>query len=61
VSSGARVAPDATAFFGGTTKVVVRALPVEGGRLSSSEVGANVVHLFSTALGQEQGNTFVIC
>jgi hypothetical protein len=32
----------------------------EGGRLSSPEVGANVGHLFSNVVGQEQGNTIVI-
>ena len=31
----------------------------EGGRLSSPEVGANVGHLFSNVVGQEQGNTIV--
>jgi hypothetical protein len=31
----------------------------EGGRLSSPEVGANVGHLFSTVVNQEQGNTIV--
>jgi hypothetical protein len=31
----------------------------EGGRLSSPEVGANVGHLFSNAMNQEQGNTIV--
>jgi hypothetical protein len=31
----------------------------EGGRWSSTEVGANVVHLFSNAVNQEQGNTIV--
>ena len=31
----------------------------EGGRLSSPEVGANVVHLLSDAVDQEQGNTIV--
>ena len=41
MSSGARAAPGAIAFFGGMTKVVARAI-VEGGRLSSPEVGANV-------------------
>jgi hypothetical protein len=61
VSSGARAAPSATAFFGGIEKVVVRALPVEGGRLSSPKVGANVGHLFEIAVNQEQGNKFVIC
>ena len=58
MSSGARAAPGAIAFFGGTTKVVARAV-VEGGRLSSPEVGANVVHLFSNAMNQEQDNTIV--
>jgi hypothetical protein len=33
----------------------------EGGRLSSPEVGANVGHLFSNAVNQEQGNTIVDC
>jgi hypothetical protein len=31
----------------------------DGGRLSSPEVGANVVHLFSNVVYQEQGNTIV--
>jgi hypothetical protein len=31
----------------------------EGGCLSSPEVGANVGHLFSNAVSQEQGNTIV--
>jgi hypothetical protein len=61
VSSGARAAPGTTAFFDGIAKVVVRVLVVEGGRSSSLEVGANVGHLFSITLNQEQGNTFVIC
>jgi hypothetical protein len=61
VSSGARAAPGAVAFFGGMAKVVVRALPVEGGHLSSPTVGANVGYLFSIAMNQEQDNTFVIC
>jgi hypothetical protein len=46
MSSGARVAPGAIAFFGDMMKVVARAPGVEGGRLSSLEVGANVGHLF---------------
>ena len=46
MSNGARVGPGAIAFFGGMAKVVVRVLGVEGGRLSSPEVGANVGHLF---------------
>ena len=40
-------------------KVVVQVLGVEGGRLSSPEVGANVGHFFSNAVNQEQGNTIV--
>jgi hypothetical protein len=59
MSSGARAAPGTIAFFGSTTKVVVRVLGVEGGCLSSPEVGANVGHLFSNAVNQEQGNTIV--
>jgi hypothetical protein len=31
----------------------------EGGRLNSLEVGANVGHLFSNVVDQEQGNTIV--
>jgi hypothetical protein len=31
----------------------------EGGRSGSPEVGANVVHLFSNAMNQEQVNTIV--
>jgi hypothetical protein len=37
---------------------VARAV-AEGGRLSSLEVGANVGHLFSNVVNQEQGNTIV--
>jgi enoyl-[acyl-carrier-protein] reductase (NADH) len=58
MSSRARVASGAIAFFGGMMKVVARAA-VEGGRLSSLEVGANVVHLFSNVVNEEQGNTIV--
>jgi hypothetical protein len=58
MSSGARAAPGAIAFFGGMTKVVARAV-AESGRLSSPEVGANVGHLFSNAVNQEQRNTIV--
>ena len=61
MSSGARAAPSVTAFVGGMAKVVVQVLVVEGGRLSSPEVGTNVGHLFSIAMNQKQGNTFVIC
>jgi hypothetical protein len=53
MSSGARAALGTTAFFGGIAKVVARVLGVEGGRLSSPEVGANVGHLFSIAVNQE--------
>jgi hypothetical protein len=59
VSSGARAAPGAAIFFGSMAKVVVRVLIDEGGRLSSPEVGAIIGHLFSIAVNQEQGNTFV--
>jgi hypothetical protein len=31
----------------------------EGGHLGSPEVGANVGHLFSNAMDQEQGNTII--
>jgi hypothetical protein len=44
MSSCARVAIGAIAFFGGMAKVVVRVLGVEGGCLSSPVVGANVGH-----------------
>jgi hypothetical protein len=32
---------------------------VEGGRLSTPEVGTNVGHLFSNVVNQEQDNTIV--
>jgi hypothetical protein len=56
--SGARAAPGAIAFFGGMTKVVVRVLGVEGVRLSSSLVGANVGHLFSIAVNIDTFDLF---
>jgi hypothetical protein len=56
VSSGCRATPSPVVFFGGMTKVNMLA---EGDRLSSPEVGANVVHLFSNVVDQEQGNTTV--
>jgi hypothetical protein len=59
MSSGARAAPSAIAFFDDMTKVVARVPGVEGGRLSSPEVGTNVVHLFSNTMNQEQGNKIV--
>jgi hypothetical protein len=59
MSSGARAAPGAIAFFRGMAKVVVRVFGVEGGHLSSLKVGANVGHLFSNNVNQEQGNTIV--
>ena len=58
MSSGVRTALGTIAFFGGMTKVVARAV-VEGGRLSSPEVGANVGHSFSNSVNQEEGNTIV--
>jgi hypothetical protein len=59
VSSDARAAPGAAAFFGDMTTVVVRVLLVEGGRLSSLEVEANVGHFSSITMNQKQGNPFV--
>jgi hypothetical protein len=56
VSSGCRAAPGTVAFFGGMTKV--NALP-KVVKVSSPEVGANLGHLFSNAMNQEQGNTIV--
>jgi hypothetical protein len=56
VSSGYRAAPGPVVFFGGMTKVNMIA---EGDRLSSPEVGSNVVHLFSNVVDQEQGNTTI--
>jgi hypothetical protein len=47
MSSGTREATGSIAFFGDMMKVVARAI-VEGGRLSSPEVGTNVGLLFST-------------
>jgi hypothetical protein len=41
------------------TKVVARTPGVEGGHLSSPEVGANIGHLFSNVVKQEQGNTII--
>jgi hypothetical protein len=54
MSSGARAIPSAIAFFGGMAKVVVQVLGVEGGRLSSPEVGANAGHLFSNVVNQNK-------
>ena len=59
MSSDARAAPGAIAFFGDMSKVVVRVLGVEGGCLSSAEVGTNVGHLFSNVVNQEHGSTIV--
>jgi hypothetical protein len=47
VSSGCSAAPDAAAFFGDMTKVDALPKVVE---VSTPEVGANVVHLFSNAM-----------
>jgi hypothetical protein len=46
-------APCAEAF------IVPCRMLTEGCGVSSPEVGANVGHLFSNAMGQEQGNTIV--
>jgi hypothetical protein len=59
MSNSARAAPGTIAFFGGMSKVIAQAPSVKGGRLSSPEVGANVGHLFSNVVNQEQGNTIV--
>jgi hypothetical protein len=48
--------PGTIAFFGGMSKVDALPKVVE---VSSPEVGANVGHLFSNAINQEQGNTIV--
>jgi hypothetical protein len=56
LSSGCRAAPGAVAFFGDILKMDALPKVVE---VSSSEVDANVGHLFSNAINQEQGNTIV--
>jgi hypothetical protein len=56
VSSGCSAAPGTAVFFGGMTKVDALPKVVE---VSTPEVGANVGHLFSNAMNQEQGNTIV--
>jgi hypothetical protein len=56
VSSGCRAAPSTVSFFGGMSKVDALPKDVE---VSSPKVGTNVVHLFSNAVSQEQGNTIV--
>jgi hypothetical protein len=56
VSSGCSAALGAAVFFGGMTKVDALPKVVE---VSTPEVGANVDHLFSNAIDQEQGNTIV--
>jgi hypothetical protein len=56
VSSGCSAAPGVVVFFGGMTKVDALPKVVE---VSTPEVGANVVDLFSNAINQEQGNIIV--
>jgi hypothetical protein len=56
VSSGCSATPSAVVFFGGMTKVDALPKVVE---VSTPEVGANVGHLLSNAMNQEQGNTIV--
>jgi hypothetical protein len=56
VSNGCSAAPGAVVFFDGMTKVVALPKIVE---VSTPEVGANVGHLFSNTIDQEQGNTIV--
>jgi hypothetical protein len=57
VSSGCRAALGTVAFFGGMSKMDALPKVVE---VRSLEVGANVGHLFSNAINQEQGNIFII-
>jgi hypothetical protein len=54
VSSGCRATPGTVVFFGGMSKIDDLPKVVE---VSSPEVGANVGHLFSNDISQEQGNT----
>jgi hypothetical protein len=56
VSSGCRATLGTVAFFGGMSKMDALPKVVE---VSSPEVGTNVVHLFSNAINQEQGNAIV--
>ena len=56
MSSGCSAAPGADVLFGGMTKVDALLKVVE---VSTPEVDANVGHLFSNAINQEQGNTIV--
>jgi hypothetical protein len=56
VSSGCRAAPGTVVFFGSMSKIDDLPKVVE---VSSPEVGANVGHLFSNAIDQEQDNTIV--
>jgi hypothetical protein len=56
VSSGCSAAPGAAIFFGDMTKVDALPKVVE---VSTLEVGANVGHLFSNTINQEQGNTII--
>jgi hypothetical protein len=56
VSSGYRTAPGTVAFFDGMSKVTALPKLVE---VKSPEVVANVGHLFSNTINQEQGNIIV--
>jgi hypothetical protein len=56
VCSGCRAAPGIVVFFSGMSKIDDLPKVVE---VSSPEVGANVGHLFSNVIDQEQGNTIV--
>jgi hypothetical protein len=56
VSSGCIAAPSTVVFFGGMSKIDDLPKAVE---VRSLEVGANVGHLFSNAINQEQGNIIV--
>lgn len=56
MSSGCRATPGTIAFFGGMSKMDVLPKIMD---VSSPEVAANVGHLLSDAINQEQGNTIV--
>jgi hypothetical protein len=61
--AGSKVEPPvigSTSFVaeGATTWLLCKAI-VAVVEVSSEEVGANVVHLFSNAINQEQGNTII--
>ena len=56
MSSGCSAAPGTVVFFGGMTNVDALLKVVE---VSTPKVGANVGHLFSNAIDQNQGSIIV--